>query len=644
MPNAIKNLFRPFSILNIQMRYPGSLQNDSSIFSRKIKCFLLYASFSLILFGVKLWVIYYNGNATPFWDQWDAEAHNLYYPFLNHTLSWHQMFDAHNEHRIFTTRVLALILLKINGTWNPLFQMVINSWLHIFAIIVAVYLLNRIVGKNSLVSLLAFSLVLFGIPYGWENILAGFQGQFYFVLLFSLLSLWLTLYHEPLSLKWWYGILCAAFAYLSLASGVFVLAAEALVSIVVFFSNRRRTPRQLWAITILGILFMIGIKLTPTIPGHAPLKASSFHQLYESLTTVFGWPVSNNLIGAFICNLPLLVIIIMAFRRIPKVGDIRWLLYGLIIWVVAQAVSIAYGRAAAPLASRYRDLFAILIFINFGCLLYILHHHLSKWKSWIAVGSIAWISCILISLTRYSAYHLPEEINWKRDISSKEEMNTKNYLASGDINYLKDKPFLEIPYPDGERLASILELPGIRGILPFNLNAPLKPDSIEIKPANAFINSGYYFTTPKRADTTWGSYIPGPGDTVTGEMSLHFKNTVGAKKIAVPIAGYPLRDGMNIEIEQNGTRKHLAIEDNPRESWGTGYGTIRSGDFSIVLKDSSHSTWLAVAGPTIQGRFDGQIAHVLKRYYMFILFGVLGIIFFIIQSGLTIKHTTTITN
>src|SRR4030095_6292105 len=161
MQNVVKNLSRSFGFLHMQVQASGNLQDGNSFFLWKVRPFLLYTSFSLILFGIKLWVINYNGNATPFWDQWDAEATSLYNPYLNHTLTWHQMVDTHNEHRIFTTRVLALILLKLNHTWNPLLQMVVNSWLHIFAIILVVQLISRIVGKNSLVSLLAFSLVLF---------------------------------------------------------------------------------------------------------------------------------------------------------------------------------------------------------------------------------------------------------------------------------------------------------------------------------------------------------------------------------------------------------------------------------------------------------------------------------------------------
>jgi hypothetical protein len=48
---------------------------------------LLMGLFAAILFGIKLWLIATYGNATPFWDQWDAEAANLYKPFLKARLA-----------------------------------------------------------------------------------------------------------------------------------------------------------------------------------------------------------------------------------------------------------------------------------------------------------------------------------------------------------------------------------------------------------------------------------------------------------------------------------------------------------------------------------------------------------------------------
>ncbi len=637
MQKVIKGIIQTSRKSGIGMWRELYSSNNDSIFPFQIKSLLLFGSFAFILFGVKAWIISYNGNATPFWDQWDAEANNLYRPYVNHTLTWHQMFDAHNEHRIFTTRLLALLLLRINHTWNPLLQMIVNAGLHVIAILLIVYLLARVIGQNGLVSLLAFSLVLFSIPYGWENTLAGFQSQFYFVLLFSFTALWMLLTREPLGIGWWFGLLSAVLAYLSLASGVFVLASTALVSIIVFFTNLRRTPRQLLATIVLITVFIAGVKLTPTIAGHAPLKASSFHQFYEASMIVFAWPVAHNFIAVIVCNLPILICILMILRKRPPANDSRWFLLGFIIWIFLQTIGIVAGRAAIALSSRYRDLFSILILANFGCLIYLLYNNFSKWKKWMIIGANVWIAIILISLVRYSWYHLPDEIVGKREISRIEATNTKNYLTSGDINYLKNKPYLYIPYPDAERLANILEQPGIREILPADIKAPLKPFSVETKPVDAFVGNGYYFTTPPRLDTTWGSYVPGQGDGAVGEMTLHFKNEGGSKRIAIPIAGYPLNDGMSIEIKQNGLVKHVSIENNPKETWGTAYGKIDSGDFSIILKDSSRSTWIAIAGPIVKGKLDNLTDRILLRYPFFILLGILGLLFLIVQSGLSKK-------
>jgi len=80
-------------------------------FERLSRLFAVVA-FILLLFGAKLWLIDHYGNPTPFWDQWDGEAANLYAPFLEGTLRFQDLFAAHNEHRIFTTRLLSLAELK----------------------------------------------------------------------------------------------------------------------------------------------------------------------------------------------------------------------------------------------------------------------------------------------------------------------------------------------------------------------------------------------------------------------------------------------------------------------------------------------------------------------------------------------------
>ena len=163
------------------------------------------AALALVLFGAKLLVIGTYGNATPFWDQWDSEARLLYAPFLESRLEWRQLLEPHNEHRILTARLLALGLLSANGLWNPLLQMVVNAALHVGLVCLLAWLLTRVVGHRLLVVVLAFCLVLFSCPYGWENTLAGFQSCFYFLLLFAIGSLWLVTTAAPFSTRWWTG-------------------------------------------------------------------------------------------------------------------------------------------------------------------------------------------------------------------------------------------------------------------------------------------------------------------------------------------------------------------------------------------------------------------------------------------------------
>jgi len=161
----------------------------------------------------------------------------------------------------------------------------------------------------------------------------------------------------------------------------------------------------------------------------------------------------------------------------------------------------------------------------------------------------------------------------------------------------------------------------------------LKPSSVEIKPVGAFVSNGYDSTTPKRVDSTWGSYIPGAGSDTKGEMILHFKNDAGPTRIAIPVAGYPLYDSMSIEIEQNGAFKRVYVPDNPKEDWRMGYAKIDTGDFSIVLKDSTR-WWIAVAGPVVAGNLDPLTDRILLKFPFFILLGVLGILFLIIENGI----------
>jgi hypothetical protein len=126
----------------------------------KVIRILRYITFAILLYEFKLGVILKYGSAAPYWNQWDGEAANLYNPISNGTFEFSTLFSLHNEHRILTTRLRALALLKINIIWNPLLQMVVNAGVHIKTIIRSIHLLMKGIGQL----LLIFSFFLFIVP------------------------------------------------------------------------------------------------------------------------------------------------------------------------------------------------------------------------------------------------------------------------------------------------------------------------------------------------------------------------------------------------------------------------------------------------------------------------------------------------
>lgn len=433
-------------------------------------------AFSLLFLGIKFFVIARYGSATPFWDQWDGEAANLYQPWLEGRLSFQHLVAPHNEHRIVTTRLLALFLLKLNGLWNPLLQMCVNAMIHLIVILVSLFLIAYGCGKKIFFPLLLFSSFLFFIPYAWENTLAGFQAQFYFVLLFSALTLFLLIEKKLFSPLWFLGLLVGVLAFFSLASGILSAAAVIAVFGIQYVLNVDRSWKKVIIILTLIPLVFLGIAFTPTLARHAVLKAHSITQFSKVFLTIMSWPLPENFFWFLFRNAPSLVFCGALFLGRPQVNDRRWFLLGLIIWTTLQAMSIAYARAEGCLSSRYLDLFSLSVLVNFACLL----NQYSFKNLFRKSVVLLWAVVIVIALARSSYKDLPSQLNDKKRAGIAQTLNVQNYQRSGDINDLKNKPFQEIPYPDPTRLAMILSSPTIQKILPTSIQKPANGTSVSV--------------------------------------------------------------------------------------------------------------------------------------------------------------------
>jgi hypothetical protein len=200
-----------------------------------------YLCLWLYLVGIKIFIVLSYGNSTPYWDQWDSEAAFLFKPFLNGTLGITDLFLPHNEHRIFTTRLFSLALLKINGNvWSPLLEMCINSFFYAATLVFLIYEVSKSLLLKEKFVFIFFCAVLFSIPFGWENSLSGFQSAFYFLILFSFVSIWSTSTGAPFKKLWWVGVVSGVLAFLSLASGSITLLTCSLISLFKYIQSNKK--------------------------------------------------------------------------------------------------------------------------------------------------------------------------------------------------------------------------------------------------------------------------------------------------------------------------------------------------------------------------------------------------------------------
>ena len=600
------------------MNEPLAQESLPAVQNRWLQPFAL-VSFAAILFGIKLLVIRTYGNATPFWDQWDGEATRLFAPFIEGRLGWRSILMPHNEHHSTTSWLLALGLLMANGLWNPILQMVVNAALHVGFICLVVVLLERVVSRQHRLAILAFAFVLFSWPYAWENTLAGFQSCFYFLLLFSVGAIWLIDRSSPFSARWWAGVGLAVLGFFSLASGVFAPAALAAVGVLQYLLGIKTSRLHAASVLTLGGLFMLGVALTPSIPGHASLKAASAAQFFSSWNSVMGWPIKVAVLGPVVRNAPAILFALMMIRTRPAAADMRWFLLTLVVWMFGQGSAIAYGRAVGPVASRYMDLFAIDLLTNFACLLALVGNSI-RTPGITALAAVTWTAVVLGCLGASVHKHCPHDLQSRLETARAQELNTRNYVCTGDINHLTDKPFLHVPYPDSKRLAALLDDPAVRAILPKNIGVPMLGSLVTSSLPADGIGNGYGPDLPTPLARAWGTFGKERAAT-TGTAAIAFAADHRGYRVEIPVAGQLQSEGISLEVEQDGNRWPLQAGGAGTNSWALVVAEVRGRPFTLHIADASPEAWIAVGSPVAVGRWDGWVERLLARWDLFVIFG-----------------------
>lgn len=580
------------------------------------------AGFCLLLFGGRLLLVEYAGSDVPYWDQWDAEAYHLIAPFLAGELALTDLFTAHNEHRIFFTRVLALGLFWVNGQWDPYLELVVNAGLATLCFFM-LWLILREVGLRKLDAWLA---VLIGggalVPFAWQNSLHGFQSQFFFMLLFAELSIYGCLACDVLTRRWWLGVFCLFASLFSMASGLMAGVTVLILSLAIAlwsFYLSRSTQGWLWTSLPAALAVGLGVFSIAFVSNHAQLRAESAAQFLTAFANAAGWPWASGGLPALFMQVPVILLFgaILMSRRMPR-RDER-LVLGLAAWVVLQSASIAFARAGADTtpAPRYMDLLMVGPVVNF-CALYLLAQFetVRRWPGAFVAAASVWLLALVVGGGWLAVESTWQEVQRSRAISETQSENLRNYLLESNPAHLENKERLEIPYPSASRLMSILSNEALRDVLPSGVR---KPVSIVANINNGFGEHPSVLPAPHGKSVS--SYSNADGQSKGRYESTWFDVT--AAYLAIDLAGRAGGDGMSVALESdNGTVRPIGYA-YPIVSWYTWYERPRGDRVRIVAADDSASAWVSVANVRPVGFFSYAAKVLVARNEFFIGIGLL---------------------
>jgi hypothetical protein len=433
----------------------------------------------LIILAAKWMLIRAHGVNVPFWDQWDAEP--LFYLAVQRDgLKWSELLRAHNEHRIVFTRALFSLLEIANQQWDVRLQMVVNASIGTLATLSLAVLISRGHKIGESLALTAAAIIITVVPYAHENLLWGFQSQFYFHVLFSILGVGLAAGSRPLSATWWLGLLCAALATLSIAAGALAPATIAVVGLVPWRGERCGRIRRIMAVIVPAATAAVAVLATPRMPHNAVIAAHGVKEFIVSATKALASPSQIPWVAPLMW-MPFVLLAFFHVRARRPGGARERVLLALGAWVLlhAPAIALARGGGGAGPASRYLDILVVGVAVNAAAMPALLarFNFDTGWRHHVPRACLAaWLILAVVVGFR-------EGRRAFRDLRTDAEgrrvclANTRAFIATGNEDAFR-APGMPLPYPRVELLLGLLRTPPIRRLLPPALGPATRAGSL----------------------------------------------------------------------------------------------------------------------------------------------------------------------
>jgi hypothetical protein len=579
----------------------------------------------LVAVGARLWLIHSFGTSLPFWDQWE-EARIVYVPFFEGRLSLSELFQAHNEHRMFFNRFYDLGLLLLNGQWDNQVETVANTLIYCAGIAVFGWILARRLGRSSWPVIALVLMLVLVLPFGWENTVGGFHSQVYTSTLFSLFVIWLLGCHDPRTAPWGWGVLVGIGSLCTPTSGIISSAAIFGLTTLKILREPASWRRHWPTLAVSLVLVALGLALRVEVPHHRALMAHSIIQFLISLGKYLAWPWIVVPPFALFNMLPLSLLAWFYLRERQARLPAEEIVLGIGLWAVLQAAATAYARGAQEFPQwRYMDSTCFVMITNaLSIVLLLRRFHAANPRTRalsLVIFSVWGIACAaglsLLSL-RALSLDLPE----RRFYFRCQLQNMRAFMATGDIRVFdnKPKPYLPLyegdplaPQPKhaGEKLLKYMDNPWIRPLLPACVRDPLKvvPESV-----TGFVTNGPAIAKPRIAgELCWSSYTA-LGTTNTGRFESQPVPRTRFPYLEFRIAGDLGKPGLSLSLLDlsSGKATQLKPSQPPGHTWQTCRVRAPRGDFKILAVDESTRGWLAFQPPRELARLSWAVDQAVR--------------------------------
>lgn len=436
----------------------------------------------LVVLAAQLLLVAGAGTDIPFQDQWDVEGRRLFPAWQSGEFRPAALFEPHNEHRIFWTRILDLGLFALNRQWDPLVELAAGAVLRAAVAALLAWVLTSAAGRTGRILGAAGVAVAFLPHLAWQNALWGFQSQVYFSAGFAVGAFAVLGQREPTTAQRCAGHALAAASMFAMGAGFLV--PVALLGLAALHAVEGRSWREVVrteAIPALVLLLLAG-SLRTEATEHDVLRSATAGQFFSTAGRALAWPHSAMPLAALVLNLPLAAAVIgrLARRRTAAAGEDRILLIG--GWVVALAGAMAWtrgggGEFAAGVPSRYVDFLVLAPLANAWCLAVLLREANERKRAVRRAAAASWGVFLLVGWLGLSAEVMRGLVRprWRdRDVPVRLAVE---FRRTGDEEVFRGQPLLYVPHPTPGVVREVLRDPRLKGALPpsFQPGQPVGP-------------------------------------------------------------------------------------------------------------------------------------------------------------------------